>query len=47
MEGPDSPEKVLTELLKKQHAAGGRYEWNVTESDVHISGDAAWITYGG
>jgi hypothetical protein len=21
------------------------YEWNVTEPDVHISGDTAWIAY--
>jgi ketosteroid isomerase-like protein len=32
-------------LIKAQHAAGKRYEWNVTESDVHISGNIAWIAY--
>ena len=32
-------------LIKAQHAAGKRYEWNVTEPDVHISGDTAWIAY--
>ena len=37
--------EALMELLKKQHAAGKRYEWNVTEPDVHISGDTAWIAY--
>ena len=37
--------EALMELLKKQHAAGRRYEWNVTEPDVHISGDTAWIAY--
>jgi ketosteroid isomerase-like protein len=31
-------------LIKAQHAAGG-YEWNVTEPDVHISGNTAWIAY--
>jgi ketosteroid isomerase-like protein len=32
-------------LIKGQHLAGKRYEWNVTEPDVHISGDSAWIAY--
>jgi 2-polyprenyl-3-methyl-5-hydroxy-6-metoxy-1,4-benzoquinol methylase len=31
--------------MKAQRAAGKRYEWNVTEPDVHISGDTAWIAY--
>jgi len=31
-------------LIKAQHAAGKRYEWNVTEPD-HISGNIAWIAY--
>jgi hypothetical protein len=26
-------------LIKSQHAAGKRYEWNVPEPDVHISGN--------
>jgi len=26
-------------------AAGKRYEWSVTEPDVHISGNTAWIAY--
>jgi ketosteroid isomerase-like protein len=25
--------------------AGKRFEWNVTEPDVHISGNTAWIAY--
>ena len=37
--------KALMDLVKAQHAAGKRYEWNVTEPDVHISGDTAWIAY--
>jgi ketosteroid isomerase-like protein len=37
--------EALVELLKKQQAAGKRYEWNITEPDVHISGDTAWIAY--
>jgi ketosteroid isomerase-like protein len=32
-------------FIKAQHAAGKRYEWNVTEPDVHIRGDTAWIAY--
>jgi hypothetical protein len=32
-------------LIKAQHAAGKRYEWSVTEPDVHISGGTAWIAY--
>jgi ketosteroid isomerase-like protein len=32
-------------LVKAQHAAGKRYEWNVTEPDVHVSGNVAWIAY--
>ena len=32
-------------IFKAQHLAGKRYEWSVTEPDVHISGDTAWIAY--
>jgi len=32
-------------LIRAQHAAGKRYEWNVTEPDVHILGNPAWIAY--
>lgn len=32
-------------FIKAQHAAGKRYEWNVTDPDVHIYGDIAWIAY--
>ena len=32
-------------LIKAQHAVGKHYEWNVTEPDVHISGNSAWIAY--
>ena len=32
-------------LVKAQHATGKRFEWNVTEPDVHISGNTAWIAY--
>jgi ketosteroid isomerase-like protein len=32
-------------FIKAQHAAGKRYEWNVTEPDIHISCNTAWIAY--
>jgi ketosteroid isomerase-like protein len=32
-------------LIKAQHLAGKRYEWKVTEPDVHISGKTAWVAY--
>ena len=37
--------EAIMALIKAQHAAGTRYEWNVTEPDVHMSGDTAWIAY--
>jgi ketosteroid isomerase-like protein len=37
--------ETIMALIKAQHAAGKRYEWNVTEPDVHISGNTAWIAY--
>jgi hypothetical protein len=36
---------AIMALIKAQHVAGKRYEWNVTEPDVHISGNTAWIAY--
>jgi hypothetical protein len=36
---------AIMAFIKAQHAAGKRYEWNVTEPDVHISGNTAWIAY--
>jgi ketosteroid isomerase-like protein len=35
----------LMAVIHAQHAMGKRYEWNVTEPDVRISGDTAWIAY--
>src|SRR5258708_39462470 len=32
-------------FIKAQHAAGKRYEWNVTEPDVRIIGNTACIAY--
>jgi ketosteroid isomerase-like protein len=36
---------AVIEFIKAQYAAGKRYEWNVTEPDVHIRGNTAWIAY--
>jgi ketosteroid isomerase-like protein len=36
---------AIMAFIKAQHAAGKRYEWNVTEPDVHVSGNTAWIAY--
>ena len=35
----------LMELIKKAHAAGKVFVWNVTKPEVRMHGDAAWITY--
>src|SRR4030081_3213686 len=32
-------------VIKAQHAAGKCFEWNVTEPDVQIIGNTAWIVY--
>jgi ketosteroid isomerase-like protein len=32
-------------IIKAQHLAGKSYEWNVTDPDIHISGNTAWIAY--
>jgi hypothetical protein len=32
-------------MVQAQHAAGKHFEWNVTEPDVHVDGNAAWIAY--
>jgi hypothetical protein len=36
---------AIMRLIKADHAAGKIYEWNVTDPDVHIQGDSAWIAY--
>ncbi len=36
---------ALMELIKTLHASGKVYVWNVTEPEVHIYRDIAWITY--
>lgn len=35
----------LMQLIKTAHASGAVYEWHVTEPQVHVSGNTAWIAY--
>jgi ketosteroid isomerase-like protein len=37
--------EAIMNLMKSLHAQGKRLEWNVTEPDVHVYGDVAWIAY--
>jgi ketosteroid isomerase-like protein len=36
---------ALMEIAKRLHAAGKILVWKVTEPEVHVAGDTAWITY--
>ncbi len=36
---------TIMKLMKQMHEAGNRYEWHVTEPDVHVYGNHAWIAY--
>jgi hypothetical protein len=36
---------TIMAFIKAQHAAGKRYEWNLTGPEVHIHGNTAWIAY--
>ena len=35
----------LMALIKRVHATGNVYVWRVTEPEVHVHGDLAWIAY--
>ena len=35
----------LLELIKDLHASGKVYVWEITEPNVRVVGDTAWITY--
>ena len=37
--------RSLVETIKSLHEAGKRFEWNVTEPDVHLAGNSAWATW--
>jgi hypothetical protein len=36
---------TLMDFIKKLHAAGKHYEWNVTNPEAHIACNVAWVTY--
>ena len=36
---------ALMDLIKAAHVAGKVYVWTVTDPEVHVQGDIAWITY--
>ncbi|MEY2491680.1 MAG: hypothetical protein QOH24_631 [Verrucomicrobiota bacterium] len=36
---------ALMQLIRKLHAQGRTYRWQVTEPEVHVNGSMAWITY--
>ena len=36
---------ALMELIKSLHAAGKIFVWRVTQAEVQVHGDMAWITY--
>jgi hypothetical protein len=36
---------AIMTLMRNLHSAGKRFEWHVTEPDVHIEGGMAWIAY--
>jgi hypothetical protein len=37
--------QTLMDFIKKLHAAGKLYEWNVTNPEAHIACNMAWMTY--
>ena len=37
--------RSLVETIKSLHEAAKRFEWNVTEPDVHLAGNSAWATW--
>jgi len=36
---------ALAELIQAAHARGQRFVWSVEETETHVLGDWAWITY--
>jgi hypothetical protein len=36
---------TLFDLIKNAHASGKRFEWSITDPDVHVACNLAWITY--
>jgi len=36
---------TLVDLIKNAHASGKRFEWSITDPEVHVACNLAWITY--
>ena len=36
---------ALMQTIMSAHAKGMKFVWNVTQPDVHVHGDSAWIAY--
>jgi hypothetical protein len=36
---------ALMGLIKKGHASGKRWVWSITDPEVHVACNSAWITY--
>ncbi|HWA94646.1 MAG TPA: nuclear transport factor 2 family protein [Terracidiphilus sp.] len=36
---------AILKLISDLHRKGFRYDWNVTDTDVHIEGKTAWVAY--
>lgn len=36
---------AIMKLAKSLHDSGKQYEWNVTDPDVHVIGNVAWMAY--
>ena len=36
---------ALMDLIKKGHASGKRWEWSITDPEIHVVCSLAWITY--
>ena len=36
---------ALMDLIKKGHASGKKWVWSITDPEVHVACDLAWITY--
>jgi len=36
---------ALADVLRAAHASGRTHVWTVTEPEVHVDGDSAWVAY--
>jgi hypothetical protein len=36
---------AILNFVKSLHAAGKKFEWNITAPEVHVQCDWAWVTY--